>query len=128
MDWMDKWIDGQMAGLRTQRPARPDRRDRRWVMDGKQNVKGGALCRYFGHFKTKSFKVGEFGEFKGIKRQAKIELSFDRSIRYCLDRLVELRATAGEPGEGVHGGEGHEDHVIYDGDHDEDHEEWINEQ
>ena len=55
--------------------------------------------------------------------EEQIELSFDRSIRYCLDRLVELRATAG-----VHGGEGREDQVIYDGDHDEDHEEWINEQ
>ena len=59
--------------------------------------------------------------------EEQIELSFDRSIRYCLDRLVELRATAGEPGEGVHGGEAREDQVIFDGDHDEDHEEWINE-
>ena len=47
-----------------------------------------------------------------------IDASFDKSIRYCLDRLQELRTT-----EDVHGGGG--DRVIYDDDADSD-DEWIN--
>ena len=57
--------------------------------------------------------------------QEQIELSFDRSIRYCLDRLEELRAT-----DTVHGGEGGDDRVVYDDEDDDDvrdGEAWLNE-
>ena len=39
---------------------------------------GGALCQYFGHFTTRSFRtLKEIQDFKGKLRQAKIELVFD---------------------------------------------------
>ena len=53
--------------------------------------------------------------------EEQIDLSFDRSIRYCLDRLVELRDTDTVHGEGV------DDHVVYDDEDASDEEAWLNE-
>ena len=53
--------------------------------------------------------------------EEQIELSFDRSIRYCLDRLVELRKA-----EAVHGDEARDDQVVYEDSEGED--DWLNEE
>ena len=55
--------------------------------------------------------------------ELQIEQSFDRSIRYCLDRLEELRAT-----EAVHGGEARDDQVVYDDEESDGEQEWLNDQ
>ena len=55
--------------------------------------KGGALCHYGGHFTTRSFKrLPEAQVFKGLKRQARIELAFhhfDVKLGAAIDAIPE---------------------------------------